>query len=255
MLGGSRARGQHTPESDVDLGLYYRPPLDTAALGRLARAFSGPDATVTEPGDWGPWVDGGAWLTISGTKVDWIYRDLDRVQQSWRDAQHGRYRFHAQVGHPLGVPDFTYAGEVGLGVILSDPSGELGSVQEAARVYPEPLRARVISGLQEATFLLEVARKAIPRADTSYLAGCLFRVVELCAHAVHAHHRRWLVNEKGAVTAAGDLPYAPTDFAARAHGLLAGLGIGAEQLAAGLDRAGDLVDDTISCCRDRPSGR
>jgi hypothetical protein len=59
-LGGSRARGEHTPESDVDLGLYYRPPLDTGALGDLARAVAGPDAAVTLPGEWGPWVDGGA---------------------------------------------------------------------------------------------------------------------------------------------------------------------------------------------------
>jgi predicted nucleotidyltransferase len=28
LLGGSRARGDQVPESDVDLGLYYRAPLD-----------------------------------------------------------------------------------------------------------------------------------------------------------------------------------------------------------------------------------
>ncbi len=31
-LGGSRARGDHGPDSDVDLGLYYRPPLNVALL-------------------------------------------------------------------------------------------------------------------------------------------------------------------------------------------------------------------------------
>jgi len=41
MLGGSRARGQHSAGSDHDLGLYYRPPLDTGALLALARAVSG----------------------------------------------------------------------------------------------------------------------------------------------------------------------------------------------------------------------
>lgn len=30
MLGGSRARSAELPDSDVDLGLYYRPPLNGA---------------------------------------------------------------------------------------------------------------------------------------------------------------------------------------------------------------------------------
>lgn len=49
-LGGSRARGTHRPDSDVDLGLYYREPLHTAALRRLATELSGPAVEVTEPG-------------------------------------------------------------------------------------------------------------------------------------------------------------------------------------------------------------
>ncbi len=58
-LGGSRARRTHEPTSDVDLGLYYRPPLDVGALRQLAQEFAGPLADVSSPGDWGPWVDGG----------------------------------------------------------------------------------------------------------------------------------------------------------------------------------------------------
>lgn len=65
-LGGSRARSAHADESDYDLGVYYQRPLDTDALGELARAVAGPGARVTEPGGWGPWVDGGAWLRING---------------------------------------------------------------------------------------------------------------------------------------------------------------------------------------------
>ena len=41
MLGGSRARGDHLPGSDYDLGIYYRPSLDVAGLGRLARELAG----------------------------------------------------------------------------------------------------------------------------------------------------------------------------------------------------------------------
>jgi predicted nucleotidyltransferase len=41
VLGGSRARGTHTEDSDTDLGLYYRAPLDTGRLGELAREVAG----------------------------------------------------------------------------------------------------------------------------------------------------------------------------------------------------------------------
>jgi hypothetical protein len=81
VLGGSRARGTHRPDSDIDLGLYYRGDLDMLALRALADDVADDPVEVTVPGGWGPWVDGGAWLTIQGQRVDWIYRDLQRVHQ------------------------------------------------------------------------------------------------------------------------------------------------------------------------------
>jgi len=164
LLGGSRARGDHVPESDHDLGLYYRPPLDVTALAELARRVSGPGATVTGCGEWGPWVDGGGWLTVDGGAVDWIYRDLDRVHRSWEDARAGRFRFHAQVGHPLGVPDFAHAAEVALGVVLADPAGELAALQAEMVEYPPRLAEALVAQLWEADFLVANARKAVSRS-------------------------------------------------------------------------------------------
>lgn len=241
LLGGSRARGDHTPASDVDLGVYYRPPLGVAELGELAQSIAGAGAHVTEPGEWGPWVDGGAWLTVEGVNLDWIYRDVDRVHAAWASASEGEYQFHFQVGHPLGMPDFTYAGEIALGIILADPSGELADLQQATRSYPRPLAEALISGMWEAAFTIDIARKSLIRSDTAYVAGCLFRVVGVCAHALHGAAGRWLINEKGAVAAAGRLPGAPADFTARAHGLLAGLGTTPDELNRALDVAAELV--------------
>lgn len=97
--------------------------------------------------------------------------------------------------------------------------------------------------------MIDVARKGVGRGDTAYISGCLFRVVILCAHAVHARDHRWLVNEKGAVTAASRLPAAPDGFADRAHGLLAEPGRRAEELAAAIDAADQLVKEVEIRCR------
>jgi len=248
LLGGSRARNTHTPDSDTDLGIYYRKPLDIGALGDLARAFGGPAAQVTEPGEWGPWVDGGGWLSIDGAAVDWIYRDLDRVEQAWRDAEQGRYEFHAQAGHPLGVPDFSYAGEVALGVILADPTGELAALRKRTLVFPRALGDALIAGLWEADFLVGVAGKAVARGDSAYVAGCVFRLVGVCAHALHGAAGRWLINEKGAVAAAAALPGAPERFRERVDAVFAGLDGDPVHLSATLDAAADLVLDTADAC-------
>jgi len=254
VLGGSRARGEHVPESDVDLGIYYRDDLDIAALGALAREVAGPDAQVTKRGELGPWVDGGGWLVIGGDKqagdglhVDWIYRDVDRVRDAWARAHRGSYDWNSQTGHPLGVPDFGYVGELALAVVLADPTGELAELQNAI-TYPDALREALRRNLWEAEFLLQIAAKATSRGDSAYVALCLSRALLLCAHALHAHDGRWLVNEKGAVPAAGALPSAPTDFERRVTGLLGQLGKTPEDLRESIDVAEELVGDVRRAC-------
>ncbi len=248
MLGGSRARYEHLSGSDFDIGVYYRPPLDTAALGELARAVAGPEARVTEPGGWGPWVDGGAWLRIDGRPVDWIYRDIDRVQDCWARAQRGVFAFHTQTGHPLGVPDFAYAGELGLGAVLADNTGQLTALHSEMQIYPPALSAALLARLSEADFLLGALRKSLRRADSVWVAGCLFRVVLLCIHALHGQAGRWLINEKGALASTTALPIAPADFAARAGRILGHVGVEPTELTSTIDAATALLDDTRTAC-------
>ena len=249
VLGGSRARGEHTDDSDVDLGLYYRGALDIAALGAIAREVAGPETEVSEPGGWGPWVDGGGWLVIGGVHVDWLYRDVDRVRKAWTRAHRGAYDWNPQVGHPLGVPDFAYVGELALGVVVADPDHELVDLR-AAITYPDALATALVQNLWEAEFLVTVAGKATSRGDAAYVALCLSRALLLCAHALHGHDRRWLVNEKGAIAAAGRLPSAPTGFDGRAQVLLGALGATPDELTAAVATARELVE----AVRDRTAG-
>ncbi|SER20573.1 nucleotidyltransferase domain-containing protein [Microlunatus flavus] len=250
VLGGSRARGDEQAGSDVDLGLLYRPPLGVGALRDLAEQEAdarpgdagSPGDSVTEPGAWGPWVDGGAWLSVEQTPVDWLYRDLDRVARSSADAHAGRLDFAFQVGHPLGVSTVAYAGELALARVLADPTGEITTLQAELRVYPDALRAAVLDRLDEARFLLGAVGKSAGRGDAAYVAGVLFRVVGLCAHAVHARAGRWVVNEKGLVDQAGRLATAPERFAERAHGVFALVGRDPDALHRAVTEAAALVD-------------
>ena len=248
VLGGSRARGTHTFDSDTDLGVYYRQPLDIDLLGQVAKEVGGPTAQVTGPGGWGPWVDGGGWLEVDGGALDLIYRDVDRVLAVSADAEQGRYAFHEQAGHPLGFADHAYAGELALGRILTDPTGELTQVRERLQAYPPALSQALVAGLWEADFLVTIARKAVSRVDSAYVAGCLFRLVGVCAHALHGAAGRWLINEKGAVAASAALPGAPERFAERVDQVFAALDGDAMRLRVAIDLAADLVLDTADAC-------
>lgn len=244
LLGGSRARGAHTPDSDWDLGVYYRGAVDTAGLAALAARFTGGPVEVAGPGGWGPWVDGGAWLDAGGVRVDWVLRDADRVARVWAQCREGRYEIGVQPGHPLGFWSPCYPGEVALGRVLADPVGELTALKAETAVYPRPLRAALVAAAWEADFCVTVARKAAPRGDTAYVALCLARAFGVLAQSLHAHARTWCLNEKGAVAAAGALPAAPRDFAGRVATVLGRLGSAPRELAAALDAAGDLVAET-----------
>ena len=248
VLGGSRARGTHTFDSDTDLGVYYRRPLDLDRLGQVAKEVGGPTAQVTGPGGWGPWVDGGGWLEVDGGALDLIYRDVDRVLAVCADAEQGHYAFHEQAGHPLGFADHAYAGELALGRILADPTGELTKLRERLQVYPPALSQALVAGLWEADFLVTLARKAVSRVDSAYVAGCLFRLVGVCAHALHGAAGRWLINEKGAVAASAALPGAPERFAERVDQVFAALDGDALRLRVAIDIAADLVLDTADAC-------
>lgn len=244
MLGGSRARGEHAPDSDWDLGVYYRGPLDVERLGALAAEVVGGPVEVAGPGEWGPWVNGGAWLDVDGQAVDWILRDVDRVRAVWEDCRAGRYEVGTQAGHPLGFWSPCYVGEVALGRVLADPGGELDGLRAEAGHYPEPLREALTAGaVWEAGFLVANAAKSARRGDVLHVSLSLSRAVGLLVQALFAHHRRWCLNEKGAMAAVAGMPDTPVGFAGRAESLLGELGGGARELGERVGRAGGLVDE------------
>ena len=243
-LGGSWARGEGDALSDVDLGIYYEPPLSVTRLRALAHRLvgRGRPAAVTAPGGWGPWIDGGGWLTIRGRRVDWIYRDLSRVGRVIADARRGRFSSHDQPGHPHGFHTHIYAGEVHDARILHDPRGVLAALQRRTRPYPAALARSVRrSFLWRADFALESSVKPAKRADVFHVSGSLFHSAACLLQILFAANGRYLINEKGALSAAEGLPLRPRRFSRRVRAILARPGGDARALARSLERMSDLV--------------
>lgn len=246
-LGGSRARGTATAQSDYDIGLYYRGgrPIDVTALGKVAAVLDdrGAQAEVTPIGGWGPWIDGGGWLLIGGVHVDLLYRDLERVAAAIDDAHAGKVERFYQPGHPHAFVPTIYMGEVACARLLHDPAGALAQLQARTSPYPMALAKALRERFEwEAEFSLANARKSLDRGDVSYLAGCAFRTVACLCQTLFALNGVYLLNEKGAVAAADRFARKPVRFAQRVAGLYADLGAGAH--AAALSHLEALVSET-----------
>jgi predicted nucleotidyltransferase len=106
VLGGSRATGAAHASSDYDVGLYFaeRLGLDVTRLLEVVRGLVDERAAaqVTEVGGWGPWIVGGGWLTITGNKVDLLYRPIESIERVIRECREGRVSVDYQPGHPHG---------------------------------------------------------------------------------------------------------------------------------------------------------
>lgn len=214
VLGGSRARGTHTPHSDVDLGIYYDPdqPLDLNALDRIATELDDrhQPGLLTPLGGWGPWINGGGWLTIQEQPVDFLYRDLKQVAASVEACCAGHVEIVYQPGHPHGFVSSIYLAEVALCRILWEADGQLSALKNRACPYPAPLKKALLERFAwEIDFSLMIARKSIERADVAYAAGCCFRCVACLLQVVFALNEQYWMNEKGAVALADTFPVRP----------------------------------------------
>lgn len=194
VLGGSRASGTHRPDSDWDLGVYYRrsqrtlDPEDLRAVGH--------EGYVSEVGEWGPIMNGGAWLTIAATPVDVLYRDLDTVERGLADAEQGRFEILTQNGYIVGAPTYLPVGELAIAQPVTGNLRRPSFPEALAEAAPQRWRGNARVALMFATTY----------AHTGDIACCIGMLVEatLCeAHARMTERREWVLNEKGLVERAG----------------------------------------------------
>jgi hypothetical protein len=194
-----------------------------------------PGPVVTEFYGWGAWVNGGAWLSIGGQRVDFIYRNLEQVQRVIGDAERGVYEVDYAQQPPFGFFSGIYPGEVAVCVPLFDSGSQLDLLKRRVAVYPDALRRAVVQDyLWQAEFgLAAFAGKFAARCDAYGTAACLTRAVNQMLHVLFALNREYPINDKTMLAEVAGFEHAPQEFALRVQKTLAHVGASsAEQVAA-----------------------
>lgn len=206
-LGGSHSRGEANDDSDYDIALYYANDLDTPALAYVLQQLDDHKRgdLLNPPGTWGPWINGGGWLTIDATPVDILLRDISRVKQVVKSCLAGEITIDYQCGHPFGFTNTIYAAETHycrpLWQDASRPIDGLKALLYSDGKYPPRMQEGLIQRfLWEAEFSLDCGRKAALRGDINYAAGSFFRTVCSWLEVVYALNSHYLMNEKGALS-------------------------------------------------------
>lgn len=228
-LGGSFARGHATAASDIDLVLFYD-ETNSPPPARLNEVVAGltPDATpsFTQLGEWGPWVNGGAWLRFSGQRVDVLYRSLQQCRRVLDDCTEGRWDLHWAQQPPYGYFSPTFVEELGICVPLFERGSVLGDLRAQARVYPEALRRRIV---QDFLWSIEFSLGAfVPKyaaaGDAYGFAGCASRICFQLVQVIYALNSRWPPPDRVTLNGAALLSQLPLNFAERVQRVLAHIG-------------------------------
>ncbi|MEC0240231.1 nucleotidyltransferase domain-containing protein [Paenibacillus dokdonensis] len=251
VLGGSRARGSHSIHSDIDIGIYYDSGigLDISAIQQVATIIddAGRDNLVTPIDGWGPWINGGGWLSVNHYPVDILYRDLNKVTTVMEQCLSGEITIDYQPGHPHGFINSIYFSEIALCKVLWDPSGIIGELKTRTIPYPPELKKAIIEKFfWEATFALDTGRKGIYKTDVAYIAGCCFRSLSCLNQVLFALNECYWMNEKGAVAIADSFNVAPRQYSNKVNAILGLLTNDRNNLEGSLSLLRDLILETES---------
>ncbi|HET7003462.1 MAG TPA: nucleotidyltransferase domain-containing protein, partial [Puia sp.] len=147
VLGGSYAAGAAKENSDIDIGMYYSKenPFSISDIQSTANKYSANGIpTVTDFYEWGPWVNGGAWIQTSFGKVDFIYRNLEQVGAVLEKAKNGQWENHFEQQPPYGFSSIIYLAEINTCLSLYDPDSHISHLKNAIQVYPIKLKEAVV---------------------------------------------------------------------------------------------------------------
>jgi hypothetical protein len=228
VLGGSRASDTERQDSDIDLGLYYSEvaPLDVDHVRKIAVELNDiPNPVVTVLGEWGKWVNGGAWLTIQGQRIDFLYKNIDFVSSIIDDCNRGETQFDSLQQPPYGFYSYIYCAETQICKILYDPEGAIPKLKSKVTEYSQALGYKIINSfLWDAEFSLYVAKKSARRGEVYSVAGCLSRIISNLVQVLYALNETYFINDKRVYMDLERFSIKPQNFAERIDCILGDIG-------------------------------
>jgi hypothetical protein len=252
-LGGSHARGTQRPDSDIDLGLYYREasPFSADALKKLAEEINDtPEPVVTEFGRWGRWLNGGAWLAVEGQRLDLLYRSLDVAEKTIEECRHGGFESDYRQQVPYGFHSYIYLGELSICEPLYDPEGILSELKQRIVPYPEPLKGAVVNRfLWDAEFTLPQAEMFAALGDVYNAVGCMARAISALVQVMYALNERYFVHDKGALGEIDRFENRPAGFSLTVTECLSSTD-SADALVESVRRLDQLLQQVVRLCGD-----
>ncbi len=243
VLGGSYAEGTQTPASDMDIGLYYRAedPFRVREVRQVAERIAVQPPTVTGYYAWGPWVNGGAWIQTAAGKVDFLYRNLDQVEQTIDEALAGIVRHDFSQQPTFGFYSTMYLAETQICRPLHDPQKVIAHLKARVANYPPLLKQKTIAdSLWSVEFTLMHAGAYAGRGDIYNTVGCLTRCATNLVQALFALNETYLLSDKRALQTLAGFAQQPVHFGERLTAILAHPGCDAAALTQSVAALRDL---------------
>ena len=179
-----------------------------------ARVHEGPPPVVTDFYDWGPWMNGGAWIRTHAGRMDLIYRNLDQVDRVIRDAQAGESEWDYAQTPTYGFHAASYLAEIEICIPLHDPDALLAARKRQVAHYPPALKAGLVQkNLWGAEFTLSFVRKFAARGDVYNAAGCMTRAAGHLTQALYALNEAYFLNDKSALDEIERFEMRPDEYA------------------------------------------
>ena len=216
VLGGSHAVGTATESSDLDIGLYYseQNPFEIKEIRRVAEKYADHEQpTVTAFYEWGPWVNGGAWINTINGEVDFLYKNIDQIAKTIENAKNGIWENNYEQQPPYGFSSVIILAEVHYSLPLYDPYDIFHKLKENVKQYPSKLKQSIVQqSLWSAEFTIWQAEKFAHKVDIYNTMGCLTRAMSSIVSSLFALNEIYPMGDKRAIDIIENAQSKPTNL-------------------------------------------